>query len=122
MPFRVSVAEQLAQLLGALAHPHRVRIIEELRSEERDVNALQLALGITHSRVSQHLGVLRSLQIVAERREGRHVYYSLVQPEMAAWLLQGLDFVEARLAEAEAMRSAVAKAREVWQEAPASGD
>ena len=35
MPHRVLVAKELAELLGVLAHPNRIRIIEELREGER---------------------------------------------------------------------------------------
>ena len=86
MPARNIVAKALADLFSVFAHRDRVRIVEELRSGEKDVNALQAILGVTHSRTSQNLSVLRMNRIVAERREGRHVYYRLVQPEIAAWM------------------------------------
>ena len=38
VPYRVLVANELADLLGVLAHPNRIRIIEELRDGERNVN------------------------------------------------------------------------------------
>ena len=43
MPFRSVVAKELADFLGAIAHPARVRLIEELRDEERDVSSLGAA-------------------------------------------------------------------------------
>jgi DNA-binding transcriptional ArsR family regulator len=94
MPQRALIAKVLAELLGVLAHPHRVRIVEELRNGEMDVNSLQAVLEVSHSRVSQHLSVLRSHRIVAERREGRHVFYRLLQPSMAKWIVDGLQFLE----------------------------
>ena len=88
MPHRVLVTKELAELLGVLSHPHRIRIVEELRDGERDVNSLKVALGINHSGVSQHLMVLRASRLVSERREGRHVFYQLRQPDMAGWLME----------------------------------
>ena len=114
MPERVFATKELAKLLGVLAHPERIRIVEELRSSELDVNSLQKLLGVAHSRVSQNLALLRSHRVVAERREGRHVYYRLVQPRIAGWLLEGLDFLERELAMNEEMRSALDRARERW--------
>ena len=114
MPFRSLAARQLGELLGVLAHPHRLRIIEELRAGERDVNALQAALGISHSGVSQHLGLLRAHRLVAERRAGRHVYYHLRQPALAAWLLHGLEFVAGQACDSAAVQAAVAHARALW--------
>jgi DNA-binding transcriptional ArsR family regulator len=100
-------------MLSVLSHPHRLRIIEELGPDERDVASLQSALGISHSGVSQHLAQLRSLALVVERREGRHVFYRLLQPKLAAWLLEGLRFIEPGEAEA-GLRTAVRRARATW--------
>jgi DNA-binding transcriptional ArsR family regulator len=118
MPVRATASRELADLFGALSSPHRVRILEELRQGEVDVNGLQIALGISHSAVSQHLAVLRAHRLVAERRDGRRVYYHLTQPAMADWILQGLDFIEADLSEHAAIREAVEEARRLWMSHP----
>lgn len=114
MPHRVLVAKELAEFLGALSHPHRIRIIEELRSEELDVNTLQEALGISHSGVSQHLMILRANRVVAERREGRRVFYRLRQTELAAWLLEATRFLERSTVDANELRKAIGKTRKEW--------
>jgi DNA-binding transcriptional ArsR family regulator len=114
MPVRATASRQLADLFGALSNPHRVRILEELRSGEIDVNGLQIALGLSQSAVSQHLAVLRAHRLVAERRDGRHVYYHTTQPALAAWILQGLDFIEVELSKDVAIREAVEEARRLW--------
>ncbi|MGE3508819.1 MAG: ArsR/SmtB family transcription factor [Vicinamibacterales bacterium] len=121
MPTRLMAARELAAFLGVLGHPDRVRIVGELRRAERDVNALQEALGVTHSRASQNLAILRAHRIVTERREGRHVYYRLSQPAVAEWLLSALRFVEADLADVVERRRAVEAARQrwSWREPPA---
>ena len=114
MPARGFVAKELGALLGVLSHPHRIRIVTEIRDRELDVNALQAALNIAHSAVSQHLSVMRSHRLVSERREGRHVYYRLQQPELATWLLDGLKFLEAGAHQAEEIREAVEHTRSLW--------
>src|SRR5258707_17928 len=114
MPEPFLVTKELADLLGVLAHPHRIRIIEELRETERDVNTLQTALGISHSGVSQHLSVLRAHRLVAERREGRHVYYHLRQPKLARWLVDGIEFVAGTQEVAEDVRQAIETLRARW--------
>lgn len=113
MPHRALVTRELADLLAVLGHPHRVRIIEELRDGECDVTSLQDALGISHSGVSQHLMLLRAHRIVCERRQGRHVYYRLRQPGMASWLLAATEFLE-QDGETQALREAIRKARRAW--------
>lgn len=114
MPFRKVVSKQMSNMLKALAHPHRLQLVEELGNKELDVNTLQELLETSHSHVSQHLAVLRAHKIVTERREGRFVYYRLNHPELAAWLLEGLNFLAEEQSTTEQMREAVNNAREVW--------
>jgi len=115
MPARHVISKELSELFGVLSHPDRVRIIEELREGEKDVNALQNSLGVTHSRTSQNLGVLRMHRLVAERREGRHVFYRLVQPDIANWVLQGIRFLEAEAINAQARQNAIEEVRQMWR-------
>jgi DNA-binding transcriptional ArsR family regulator len=113
VPHRLLVSREIAVLLAVLGHPHRIRIIEELRAGESDVKSLQDVLGISHSGVSQHLMVLRAHRIVCERRQGRYVYYRLRRPEMASWLLDATEFLEQQ-SEALELREAIRKTRQVW--------
>ena len=122
MPSRQLVARELAALCSVFSHPDRIRLVEELRSGEKDVNALQAVLGVTHSRTSQNLAILRSRRIVAERREGRHVFYRLVHPAIATWLLQGLPFIEVDPEAAEQRRTAIEEVRVQWGATPSGGD
>lgn len=114
MSFQQVVTQELAKLLGVLSHPDRIFIIEELYKGEKEVKALQQRLGISHSRVSQHLSLLRSHKIVVERRRGRNVLYRLVNQELSVWLLDALKFIEFRLQQTDEIRSAVESARNVW--------
>jgi DNA-binding transcriptional ArsR family regulator len=114
MPHRVLVTKELSEFLDVLSHLHRIRIIEELRNSERDVQSLQESLGISHSGVSQHLMVLRAHRLVSERRSGRQVFYRLGQPEIASWLMEATQFLEKGSAEAKELRQAIKKTRRVW--------
>jgi DNA-binding transcriptional ArsR family regulator len=114
MPERALVARELGGLLSVLSHPDRIRIVEELRGEERDVSFLQHELGISQSGVSQHLAALRAHRLVVERREGRHVYYRLRQPALAAWLLEGLEFLEAERQALDEFHTAAERAKALW--------
>ena len=114
MPHRALVTKELADFMRVLSHPHRIRIIEELRDGEYDVNSLQEALGISHSGVSQHLMVMRANRLVAERRQGRRVFYQLRQPEIASWLLEATRFLEQGTAAADELRKAIGKTRKEW--------
>ena len=114
MPYRLLAATELAEFLRALAHPRRIQILEELRSSERDVASLAKATGLAHSSVSQHLMVLRAHRVVAERREGRRVFYRLRSVELADWLVQGMDFLAPMDQENDEVRKAIKKAKSKW--------
>ncbi len=97
MPSRIKVAEELAEIFKIIAHPDRIRLIEALRFGEKDVTSLANELDLRGARVSQHLGLMRAHRIVEERREGRHHFYHLSQPNLAAWIIEALAFIEGRL-------------------------
>jgi DNA-binding transcriptional ArsR family regulator len=118
MPFRKVVTRELSILLGVLSHPDRIRLIEELAGGEKDVGTLAQQLGTTPVRVSQYLSTLRSHRLVCERREGRHVFYHLEQPKLAAWLLEGLEFVGPDAGRQVELQEAVASAVETWNPKP----
>lgn len=66
-----------ASVFQALAHPTRIAIVEVLREGELSARAIQDRLGVEQANLSQHLAILRSRQIVANRKEGNQVFYSL---------------------------------------------
>lgn len=113
MPDRIAVARELAEIFKLTGHPDRIRLIEELRGGEQDVNTLAQALDLPGARVSQHLSLLRAHRFVAERREGRHHYYHLVQPEIADWIIEGLNFVAVPRDPLDP--KAVQSVRKLWQ-------
>lgn len=114
MPFRSLIARELSDLYSVLAHPMRLRLIEELGVEERGVKALCEILSLNQSNVSQHLSVLRMNRLVLERRQGRNVFYRLRDPQLASWVLEGVKFVGPDKHQVDEFLSAVEKARNVW--------
>lgn len=114
MPVRSLAVDELSSLLGVLSHRDRIRLVEELRDGEHDVKSLSEALEIAQPRVSQHLAQLRAHHLVQMRREGRRVHYRLANPRVAAWLVEGLDFIEADLRHSQEILAAVAETRSSW--------
>jgi DNA-binding transcriptional ArsR family regulator len=94
VPSRRIVSQELAELLKLLAHPGRVRLIEELRAAERDVTSVALALELPSTCVAQHHAALRAHRLMRERCEGRSYFYSLTRPAIASWILEALDFLD----------------------------
>jgi DNA-binding transcriptional ArsR family regulator len=73
----VDLYDQHAELLKALAHPVRLRILEILAQEESCVCHLTAVLKQRQPYVSQHLMLLREVGLVVDRKEGTIVYYCL---------------------------------------------
>ena len=69
-----------ADVFQALAHPTRIAIVELLRDGPLSAGKLIEQLGIEQANASQHLSVLRSRQIVINRKQGNQVFYSLRDP------------------------------------------
>jgi ArsR family transcriptional regulator len=69
-----------AGFFRALAHPVRIRILEQLRHGPRTVQALQDALGMDQAPVSQQLAVLRARNLVVATRTGTTAHYGVRDP------------------------------------------
>ena len=72
-------AKQCAELLQAIAEPNRIRIIDALRTGQKNVTELAKLLNVEIVNVSHHLGVLRQAGLVHDEKHGRFVVYSLHQ-------------------------------------------
>ena len=76
--------ERRAELLKALAHPVRLRIVHGLLNAGcRTVRCMEEHIGISQSRISQHLQRLRAAGVVAAERCGNEVYYRAASGEVA---------------------------------------
>ena len=71
-----------ADLLGALAHPTRLQILDLLRDGETCVCHIQAVLRQRQAYVSQHLMALRQAGLVTCRKEGLRVFYQLSDPRV----------------------------------------
>ena len=60
---------------NAVAEPKRRQVLEALGTQERSVNELVELLGWNQPSVSKHLGVLKQVGLVSERRVGRQRMY-----------------------------------------------
>ena len=79
--------EQFARLGQALSDPTRLRIVNRLCQVEHSVRQLAEALGHSPANTSAHLQVLRRVQMVTKRKEGRRVLYSIADDRaLRLWL------------------------------------
>jgi len=92
--------ERLFQLqedtLKTLANHKRLEIVQLLKKQELTVSELVDMLGIPQANVSQHLAQLRRHKVVATRRSGKQVYYSLQDKRIAELVSLLRDFLKAQ--------------------------
>lgn len=76
------IFERQARICQAFAHPARLQILDLLGNGEQRVSELQGTLGISKTRISQHLTILKSAGVLSTRRNGKQVLCSLAIPEV----------------------------------------
>ncbi|MFW2513988.1 ArsR/SmtB family transcription factor [Demequina sp. SO4-13] len=72
-----------AELFRTLGHPVRIRVLELLLDEPKQVRELLGEIDVESSNLSQQLAVLRRAGIVSSYREGANVMYRLSTPDVA---------------------------------------
>src|ERR1700760_4609027 len=78
------------EVFRALADPTRRAVFEKLATSELSVSELTARFSVSQPAISQHLAALREAGLVAERREGRFVYYR-AEPDGLSPLLTWID-------------------------------
>ncbi|MBW1807458.1 MAG: helix-turn-helix transcriptional regulator [Deltaproteobacteria bacterium] len=73
---------EAAELLKAIAHPLRLRIVAILCEHDEHVNGLAKRLGTNQSIVSQQLRILRMRGLVAATRRNGFSNYKLTEPHL----------------------------------------
>lgn len=76
----MSRADDASSFLKALAHEGRLMILCYLSTGEKTVTELEVLLSSRQAAVSQQLARLRLEGLVAARREGKAIFYSLADP------------------------------------------
>tara|TARA_B110001454_G_C12723340_1_gene436809 strand:- start:25058 stop:25372 length:315 start_codon:yes stop_codon:yes gene_type:complete len=71
-------SEEVAGLLKQLSHPQRLLILCSMADGEKSVGEIEEACGASQSAVSQFLKGMRLEGLIDSRREGKQVYYKIV--------------------------------------------
>ena len=77
---------QASQLLKSLSHPDRLLLLCQLTQGEFCVSELESLVGVGQPSLSQQLGILRKDELVATRRDGKQIYYSIASEDALAVL------------------------------------
>ena len=72
----------IARRFAVLAEPTRLRLVHALFNAERSVGALVAQTGGTQANVSRHLQSLAAAGVLARRKEGLQVFYSIADPSI----------------------------------------
>jgi ArsR family transcriptional regulator len=89
-----------ASIFQALSHPTRIAILDLLRDRELSARTIQEKLDIEQANLSQHLAILRSRQIVVNRKDGNQVFYSIRNPVLVEVLDIMRRYFQTNLADA----------------------
>ena len=93
LPFDEHTAAHVAELFRAFSDTSRVRILSAMIEQEMNISTLAELIGLTESAVSHHMRGLRQLKIVRARRDGKEVYFGVVDPHLIALFQQGVKHV-----------------------------
>ena len=75
-------AGQVVSLLKVIGNPDRLLLLCQMLQGEYSVGELEEMLDIHQPTLSQQLGVLRNEGLVATRRDGKYIYYSVAHPHV----------------------------------------
>lgn len=77
--------ESASELLRAVTHPLRLSIIAFIdKNQMVNVNQIYNTLKLEQSITSQHLRILRKVDVVITKRQGKYVKYSLNYPKISS--------------------------------------
>jgi len=93
--------EQLARVGLALGSAGRLQILEFVAQGERSVDALAAMTGLSVANTSKHLQALRQAGLVAARKDGLRVYYSVAGDDVVTLVSALRAVAEHRVAEVE---------------------
>ena len=74
--------EKESEVLKAIAHPVRLKIVKRLSGAECNVNKMVKALGLPQSTVSQHLAILKNRGVIISRKDGTRTCYYVQDPKI----------------------------------------
>jgi DNA-binding transcriptional ArsR family regulator len=74
---------QAAECLKALAHPARLRMVQLLLGGRYTVGELAKDCGIPDNVASEHLRLMQRCGFLTGQREGRKVFYEVIEPHLA---------------------------------------
>ncbi len=91
-PYNPEALSQAAECLKALAHPVRLRMVQLLLRGRYTVGEIATDCEIANNVASEHLRLMQRCGFLDSERDGRRVYYQVVEPH----LQQIMNCIESR--------------------------
>lgn len=86
--------QDLAEFYKVFGDETRLKILYVLLCSEMCVYDIAALLGMSQSAISHQLRVLKQMDLVKNRREGKTIFYALADSHIVTILSQGLDHIE----------------------------
>ncbi len=99
--YKDTICENFARVAKALGSAKRIELLDLLVQSPRTVESLASLTGMTVANTSQHLKVLRGVNLVESDKTGSFVTYRLAGPDVADLLRSILHVAELRIADVE---------------------
>ena len=91
---RTNESEELARFFHGLADPTRVKILRFLLNGPKTAGDIVRHVGRYQPSVSSHLTCLRFCGYVEARREGRNVWYEILDPRVRQLMTMGERYLD----------------------------
>ena len=76
------VFDAVAAYFSVLSEPTRLKIMHAVCTGEKTVSQIVAQTGATQTNVSRHLGLMHRQGVLARRRDGNQIHYSVADPTM----------------------------------------
>ena len=86
----------LTEFFKVLGNLTRIRILLLLMEQDANVSDLAEQLGMTQSAVSHQLNLLKSNKLVRRRRDGKMIFYALVDEHVQMVIEKGTEHIRGR--------------------------
>ena len=83
----------LTEFFKVLGNPTRINILLHLMEQDACVSDLAEQLGITQTAVSHQLSLLKSNKLVRRRRDGKMIFYTLVDEHVQMVVKKGAEHI-----------------------------
>ena len=91
---QIKEMQDLAEFFKVFGDATRLKILYVLKCSEMCVYDIANMVGMSQSAISHQLRILKQMDLVKNRREGKTIFYSLADSHIVTILSQGLDHIE----------------------------